>query len=48
MGGLHVVAQFTFCNIKTVAFTTGDSSRLWLGHLGLPPQSSLASSEDAI
>jgi hypothetical protein len=41
-----VVAQVTFGNIPTVAFATGDSSRLWLGHLGLPPQSSIASFED--
>jgi hypothetical protein len=37
MSGLHMVAQITFGDIPTVAFGTGDSSRLWLGHLGLPP-----------
>jgi hypothetical protein len=40
---LHVVAQFTFRIVPTVAFTTGDSSHLWLCHVGLPPQSSLVS-----
>jgi hypothetical protein len=37
-----VVAQFTFRIVPTVAYTTGDSSRLWLCHVGLPPKSSLA------
>src|ERR1700683_4444142 len=32
-----MVAQVTFGDIPTVAFATGDSCRLWLGHLGLPP-----------
>jgi hypothetical protein len=41
MSRLHVVAQFTFRIVPSVALTTGDSSHLWLCHVGLPPKSSL-------
>src|ERR1039457_1308553 len=44
---LHVVPQVTFRSVPTVAFTTGDSSHLWLCHVGLPPKSSLASFNSA-
>src|SRR6266446_4778211 len=47
MNRLHVVAQFTFRIVPTVAYTTGDSSQLWLCHERLPPKSSLASFNSA-
>jgi hypothetical protein len=37
MSRLHVVAQFTFRIVTSVALTTGDSSQLWLCHERLPP-----------
>src|ERR1017187_10802800 len=43
MSRLHVVEQFTFGVVPTVALTTGDSSHLWLCHIAfllslrLPP-----------
>jgi hypothetical protein len=42
MSRLHVIAQFTFRIVPTVALTTDNSSCLWLCHEGLPPGSSLA------
>src|SRR6266404_3521260 len=47
MNRLHVVAQFTFRIVPTVAYTTGDSNQLWLCHERLPPKSSLASFNSA-
>src|SRR6267142_319225 len=47
MNRLHVIAQFTFRIVPTVAYTTGDSSQLWLCHERLPPKSSLASFNSA-
>jgi hypothetical protein len=42
MSRLHMIAQCTLRNVPTVAFTTGDSSRLWLCHRVRPPKSSLS------
>jgi hypothetical protein len=38
MGRPHVVAQFMFRIVPTVALITGDSGDLWLGHVNLPPK----------
>jgi hypothetical protein len=48
MSRLHVVPQFTFRIVPTVAYTTGDSSHLRLCHVGLPPKSSLDSFSNPI
>src|SRR5580704_53354 len=40
---LHVLLEFIFRSVETVAFSTSDWSHFWLCHVGLPPKSSFPS-----